>query len=113
MLIKRGSLVSHGGALQWGVGKVIELAELKATIQFSDGVIRKIASTHYGVLQAGDPAAFVPTPENSPVVKVRVARKKKALLSEKPQLAADAAVPAPAAKARKPRQIKALPAVIC
>jgi hypothetical protein len=118
MIIKRGSIVSHVGAIQWGVGKVIELAELKATIQFSDGVIRKIASSHYSVLQAGDPAAFVPVPESVAVVKVRVARKKKIIQPGDILQAADAAgapraVKATVPKARKTRQIKSLPAAIC
>lgn len=111
MIIKRGSLVSHGGAMQWGVGKVIELAELKATIQFSDGVVRKIASSHYSVLQAGDPAAFVPVPESVVAVKVRAVRKKKEVILQ--AVDAAAGVPGAVPKARKPRQIKAVPAVIC
>lgn len=109
MLIKRGSLVSHGGALQWGVGKVIELAELKATIQFSDGVIRKIASSHYSSLQAGDPTAFVPVPESVAVVKVRGVRKKKVVLA-----AADPLLDtAPPAKVRATRTKKLISAAVC
>jgi hypothetical protein len=60
MIIKRGRIVSHAGAIQWGVGKVVEIAPLNATIQFSDGIIRKIASSHYSILQPADPASFVP-----------------------------------------------------
>jgi len=51
MTIKRGNLVSHAGAIEWGVGKVLEVTPLKATIQFSDGIIRKIASSHYTILR--------------------------------------------------------------
>jgi hypothetical protein len=80
MTIKRGTVVSHAGALEWGVGKVVEVGPLKATIQFSDGIIRKIASSHYMNLEPGDPTSFVPIPDNVPVVKkarVTVARAKK------------------------------------
>lgn len=67
MIIKRGNVVSHAGAIEWGVGKVMEVAALKATIQFSDGIIRKIASSHYTILQPADSALFV-----SPVASVAV-----------------------------------------
>ncbi|HEY6007991.1 MAG TPA: DUF3553 domain-containing protein [Geobacteraceae bacterium] len=69
MIIKRGNVVSHAGAIEWGVGKVVAVQPLKATIQFSDGIIRKIASSHYSILQPADPACFVPIPESAPVVK--------------------------------------------
>ena len=77
MNIKIGNMVSHPGAMQWGVGKVVEMATFKATIQFSDGIIRKIASSHYTILEPGDAASFVPIPDAVPVVKVRAVRKKK------------------------------------
>lgn len=76
MIIKRGNIVSHAGAIEWGVGKVVEVAALKATIQFSDGIIRKIASSHFTILEPADPASFVPIPDSIPVVKVRVATKR-------------------------------------
>jgi hypothetical protein len=76
MIIKRGNVVSHTGALEWGVGKVMEVAPLKATIQFSDGIIRKIASSHYIILQPADPASFVPIPGTVPAVKVRATPKR-------------------------------------
>ena len=76
MIIKRGNIVSNTGALQWGVGKVMEVAPLKATIQFSDGITRKIASSHYIILQPGDPAAFVPVLESVPAEKVRATPRK-------------------------------------
>ena len=69
MTIKRGTVVSHAGAIDWGVGKVVEVSALKATIQFSDGIIRKIASSHYLNLQPGDAASFVPIPDSTPAVK--------------------------------------------
>ena len=58
MTIKRGIVVSHAGAIEWGVGKVVEVTAFKATIQFSDGIIRKIASSHYPILQPADPASL-------------------------------------------------------
>jgi len=76
MTIKRGNVVSHSGAIEWGVGKVVEVTDLRATIQFSDGIIRKIASSHYTILQPADPASFVPIPGSVPVVKVRALPKK-------------------------------------
>ncbi len=76
MIIKRGNVVNHTGAVEWGVGKVVEVNALKATIQFSDGITRKIASSHYTILQPGDPAAFVDIPDSLPAAKVRVAAKR-------------------------------------
>ena len=84
MNIKRGTMVSHAGANEWGVGKVVEVAALKATIQFSDGVIRKIASSHYSSLEPADAAFFVPIPEKVVISKVRATpkREKKVKLLE-------------------------------
>ncbi len=76
MIIKTGSVVSHPGAAAWGVGKVVEVAALKATIQFSDGIIRKIASSHYAALQPADPASFIPVPDSVPVEKTKKIPKK-------------------------------------
>ena len=77
MDIKCGSVVSHPGAVSWGVGKVLEVERLKATIQFSDGIIRKIASSHYTLLQPANPASFVLIPCSEPVVAPRVTPKRK------------------------------------
>ncbi|MBC8017839.1 MAG: DUF3553 domain-containing protein [Verrucomicrobia bacterium] len=76
MIIKRGNVVSHTGALQWGVGKVVEVTDLKATIQFSDGIIRKIASSHFTILQPADSASFLPPVGSVPLPKVRAATKR-------------------------------------
>jgi hypothetical protein len=76
MIIKTGSVVSHPGATAWGVGKVVEVAALKATIQFSDGIIRKIASSHYAALQPADPASFIPVPDSVPAEKTKKIPKK-------------------------------------
>jgi len=76
MTIKPGIIVSHAGAVAWGVGKVIEVSPLKATIQFSDGISRKIASSHYGTLLPADPASFIPIIESASIDKIRPAPKK-------------------------------------
>lgn len=76
MIIKRGSVVSHPGAVEWGVGKVMEVLPLKATIHFSDGIIRKIASSHYSVLQPGDPDSLISMPVNVPGMKVKTPPKR-------------------------------------
>ncbi|MDD5284380.1 MAG: DUF3553 domain-containing protein [Desulfuromonadaceae bacterium] len=79
MIVKRGNVVSHSGAMEWGVGKVVEVSPLKATIHFSDGIIRKIASSHYTILQPADPDSFVPIPDIVPAVKARATPRKKAV----------------------------------
>ena len=76
MTIKRGNVVSHAGAQEWGAGKVVEVTDMKATIQFSDGIIRKIASSHFTVLLPADPASFVQIPDGIPVAKVRATPKR-------------------------------------
>lgn len=76
MTIKRGNVVSHSGAIQWGVGKVMEVTPLRATIQFSDGIIRKIASSHYTILHAADAASFISPADSVPLPKVRAAAKR-------------------------------------
>jgi transcription elongation factor GreA-like protein len=76
MIIKRGNVVSHSGGVEWGAGKVMEVTALKATIQFSDGIIRKIASSHYTVLQPADSALFVSPADSVPVAKVRATAKR-------------------------------------
>jgi hypothetical protein len=76
MIIKRGIVVSHSGAVEWGVGKVVEVTELRATIQFSDGIIRKISNSHYTTLLPADSALFLLPAGNEPVAKVRAAAKR-------------------------------------
>lgn len=75
MTIKRGTVVSHSGAIEWGIGKVVEVTPLRATIQFSDGITRKIASSHFTILRPADPASFVPLPDKVPAEKVRATPK--------------------------------------
>jgi len=74
MIVKRGSVVSHTVAQEWGIGKVVEVNDIRATIQFSDGMIRKITSSHFPSLQPADPASYLPPAEKVPVAKVRAAR---------------------------------------
>lgn len=69
MNIKRGIVVSHTGMNEWGAGMVVEVVDGRATIQFSDGIIRKIAASHYATLQSADPASYVPPAASVPVVK--------------------------------------------
>ena len=83
MTIKAGSIVSHAGAQEWGVGKVLEVTAAMATIHFSDGKNRKIASSHFTTLQPAAAASYTPPPEASPVVKAirapRTAKTKKSI----------------------------------
>jgi transcription elongation factor GreA-like protein len=81
MTIKAGNIVSHTGGLEWGVGKVLEVTAAKATIHFSDGKNRKIASSHFSSLQPAEAASYIPPTEPAPMVKTlrtpRTAKKKK------------------------------------
>ncbi|WP_224983139.1 DUF3553 domain-containing protein [Geomonas agri] len=60
MIVKRGSVVSHAMAQQWGSGKVVEVDEVRATIRFSDGMVRKIIASHFEDLHPADPASYHP-----------------------------------------------------
>ena len=81
MIIKTGNIVSHEGALEWGVGKVLEVTATRATIHFSDGKNRKIAASHFTILQPAAAASYTPPPEVEPVMKAlrasRAVKKKK------------------------------------
>jgi hypothetical protein len=77
MIIKCGTFVSHTGAKQWGTGKITEVVSMRATIQFSDGIIRKIASSHYESLKQAEAASYVPPSEPVPVPIQASARKPK------------------------------------
>jgi hypothetical protein len=91
MIVKCGCVVSHSVATEWGIGKVIELNALKATIQFNDGLIRKIISSHFVDLQPADPACYVP-PAKLP-------------------LAGTSSIKAAPKKAKKPKVVKELKVV--
>ncbi|HBG04700.1 MAG TPA: DUF3553 domain-containing protein [Geobacter sp.] len=74
MIVKRGCVVTHSVAQEWGIGKVTEVNEIRATIQFNDGMIRKISSSHFTSLQPADPASYLPPVEKVPVAKARAPR---------------------------------------
>ncbi len=74
MNIKAGNIVSHTGALEWGAGKVLEVTAAMATIQFSDGKNRKIAASHFTILQPAAASSYSPPLETAPVAKTRPAR---------------------------------------
>jgi len=78
MNIKLGNVVCHAGAIEWGTGKVVEVTAARATIQFSDGIIRKIASSHYTILKPADPASFVALPDIETIVATRATPKRRA-----------------------------------
>lgn len=63
MTIVAGNIVMHLGALTWGSGKVVEVTPAMATIEFSDGISRKIAASHFGILQPADKASYSPPPQ--------------------------------------------------
>lgn len=67
MSIKRGDVVSHSEAVEWGVGKVVEVTSLRVSIQFNNGIVRKIACSHFNRLQPAEPSAFLLIPE--PILK--------------------------------------------
>ncbi len=81
MIIKAGNIVSHAGALEWGVGKVLEVTDAMATIHFSDGKSRKIAASHFITLQPAAETLYIPPPETAPEITAirapRITRRKK------------------------------------
>ena len=81
MIVKRGSVVSHAMAQQWGTGKVVEVDDVRATIRFSDGMVRKIISSHFADLHPADPATYHPPakPKAKPARTGRVRGPKKPL----------------------------------
>jgi len=76
MIVKKGIVVSHSGAMEWGVGKIVELTDLRATIQFNDGIVRKISCSHYTVLQPADSALYISPEGCESVAKVRAPAKR-------------------------------------
>jgi hypothetical protein len=81
MTIKVGNIVSHVGVLEWGAGKVLEVTPSMATIHFSDGKNRKIASSHFTSLQPAPADTYLPRSEAAPATKnvrpSKTTRKKK------------------------------------
>ena len=60
MALKAGIFVNHTVALEWGAGKVVVVTPTMATIEFSDGISRKIAASHFHILQPAEAATFSP-----------------------------------------------------
>jgi len=63
MVLKIGNIVSHTGVAEWGSGKVMEVNTNWVMIQFSDGKARKIAASHFPILEAASASTYVPPPE--------------------------------------------------
>ena len=81
MTIKVGTIVSHSGGLGWGAGKVLQVTPTSAMILFSDGKNRKIAATHFTILEPAASSSFLPPPETPVEIKTqrvpRAAKKQK------------------------------------
>ena len=75
MTFKIGSVVSHASATEWGTGKVLEVAVDRLTIQFSDGKSRKIAASHYALLQPADAAAYIAPAKVAVTAAAKIPRK--------------------------------------
>ena len=76
MIIKSGTIVSHAGALEWGAGKVLAVTSTMATIHFSDGKNRKIASSHFTTLQPAAASSYTPLPDPPAAAKTARAPRK-------------------------------------
>lgn len=63
MNFKIGNIVSHSGGPGWGAGKVLEVTAGSVMIQFSDGINRKIASSHFTTLEPAAPGSYLPPAE--------------------------------------------------
>jgi hypothetical protein len=86
MVLKTGNIVSHSGALEWGAGKVMMVTSTLATIQFSDGKSRKIAASHFSILQPAAAASYTHSADlpadAKPARAPRVAKKKQTVLDQ-------------------------------
>lgn len=97
MIVKRGSVVSHSVASEWGVGKVVEVDDIRATIRFNDGMVRKITSSHFTDLKPANPSSYTP-----PVKGAEPPKPRRRTAATKPK-------PAPKSKsAPKPKPVKKL-----
>ena len=86
MSIRRGDVVSHSGAVQWGVGKVIEVGPYRVSIQFNDGCTRKIACSHFTSLLPAEPSLFIPALPPVPKAATKAAPKQKKATGRKQPL---------------------------
>jgi transcription elongation factor GreA-like protein len=90
MIIKTGTIVSHSGASEWGSGRVMEVNAAMATIEFSDGKSRKIAASHFTILQPAAASSYVPPLKAEPAVRAKpAARATKTVKKTKKLLAAE------------------------
>jgi hypothetical protein len=74
MNVKRGSVVSHSVAQEWGIGKVVEVDEYRATIRFNDGTVRKIISSHFSDLEHADRSLYIPPVKKLSAAEAKAAR---------------------------------------
>lgn len=92
MSIRRGDVVSHSKAVEWGVGKVLEVTGGRISIEFNDGTTRKIASSHSGSLLPAAAALFIPiSPVPSVATKAAPRAKKVPKVKAEPKTKAAAA----------------------
>ena len=70
--------MSHSVAMEWGIGKVVEVNDIRATIRFNDGMIRKIISSHFRDLKPADPASYHPPEKEVAVTRTRSSKAKTA-----------------------------------
>ncbi|TGU71569.1 DUF3553 domain-containing protein [Geomonas terrae] len=77
MSIKRGDVVGHCAAVEWGSGKVVEVTAKWVSIHFNDGVVRKIACSHFEKLTPAESSSFKPVPSVAPKVAVEAVGKVK------------------------------------
>jgi hypothetical protein len=83
MTLKTGNIVNHTVALEWGAGKVLAVTPTMATIEFSDGISRKIAASHFHALQPAEAAAFSPATE---IAQTKPVKKRSAAKSPKKKI---------------------------
>lgn len=63
MSIKRGDVICHSKASEWGVGKVVEVTPDKVAVHFNDGITRKILNSHVDCLLPASPSLYLPVPD--------------------------------------------------
>ncbi|WP_129126456.1 DUF3553 domain-containing protein [Geomonas oryzae] len=77
MSIKRGDVVSHCAAVEWGSGKVVEVTTQWASIHFNDGGVRKISCSHFAKLMPAEASSFKPLPPVVPKAEAEAVKVKK------------------------------------
>lgn len=84
MSIRKGDVVRHSTAVEWGVGKVVEVSAYRVSIQFNDGTTRKIACSHFTSLLPAAPGSFIPPlpPNEKPAAKAPAKKKKAAAVKQ-------------------------------